>query len=76
MSDHARGCQGREYTCTCGYDDERDALIKTLVGALEAAKEVVNVAEKMTSCRSDDDFVWGAQKKIADALAAAKETPL
>jgi hypothetical protein len=20
-SDHERGCQGREYTCTCGYDD-------------------------------------------------------
>ena len=19
--DHARGCQGREYTCTCGYDE-------------------------------------------------------
>lgn len=28
--DHARGCEGREYTCTCGYDDERDALIERL----------------------------------------------
>jgi len=26
-SDHKRGCQGREYTCTCGFDDERDAAI-------------------------------------------------
>jgi len=21
MSDHGRGCEGRNYTCTCGYDD-------------------------------------------------------
>lgn len=26
-SDHKRGCQGREYTCTCGFDDERDVAI-------------------------------------------------
>lgn len=24
QTDHARGCQGREYTCTCGYDDQRE----------------------------------------------------
>jgi hypothetical protein len=36
--------------------------------ALEAAKKVVDVAEHMTSCRSDDEFVWDAQKKINAAL--------
>jgi len=24
MNDHARGCQGREYVCTCGYDAQRE----------------------------------------------------
>lgn len=24
---HARGCQGREYTCTCGYDERVEAAI-------------------------------------------------
>lgn len=24
LRDHARGCQGREYVCTCGYDAQRD----------------------------------------------------
>lgn len=24
QTDHARGCQGREYTCTSGYDDQRE----------------------------------------------------
>lgn len=23
MNDHARGCEGREYTCTCGYDAQQ-----------------------------------------------------
>ena len=22
MTDHQRGCEGRTYTCTCGYDDQ------------------------------------------------------
>lgn len=36
--------------------------------ALKAAKEVVDVAANMTSCRSDDEFVWAAQAKINAAL--------
>jgi hypothetical protein len=23
-TDHKRGCQGREYICSCGYDDAKD----------------------------------------------------
>ena len=41
-SDHERGCQGREYVCTCGYDDriadritQQDAVIAGLVEAME-----------------------------------------
>ena len=26
--DHARGCEGRCYTCTCGYDDRVDAALR------------------------------------------------
>lgn len=40
--DHARGCQGREYTCTCGYDEriatalsDQKAEIERLTKALE-----------------------------------------
>jgi len=22
MTDHQRGCEGRNYVCTCGYDDQ------------------------------------------------------
>lgn len=36
--DHARGCAGREYACTCGYDDEKDAEIERLRAALAVAE--------------------------------------
>ena len=27
-SDHKRGCQGRKYGCSCGYDENKDRLIE------------------------------------------------
>jgi len=36
MRDHARLCEGREYTCSCGYDKERDDLQNELLKALKA----------------------------------------
>lgn len=54
------------------------AAAPDLLEALKAAKEVVDVAEGMTSCRSDDDFIWSAQKLINAAIAKAegRSTPL
>jgi hypothetical protein len=48
-----------------------EELIRDLVKALESAKELATVAEGMTSCQADDDFVWGIQAKINDALTRA-----
>lgn len=33
--DHRRGCQGREYSCTCGYDDRKDAALAEAAAAIE-----------------------------------------
>lgn len=41
MNDHARGCQGREYVCTCGYDEERDRRIEALQAELAKAREAL-----------------------------------
>jgi hypothetical protein len=41
-----------------------------VIEALEAAKELAKVAEGLTGCRADDDFVWGVQAKIDTALSA------
>ncbi|MQX90292.1 hypothetical protein [Sinorhizobium meliloti] len=43
MNDHARGCEGREYTCTCGYDDARDAVMERLAKALEPFARIAEI---------------------------------
>ena len=50
MSDHQRGCEGRTYTCTCGYDaalearaEAAEAQMARLRKALEACQEEVMV---------------------------------
>jgi len=37
--DHKRGCEGREYTCTCGHDEKIDS-------ALRRASEAYRSVEK------------------------------
>lgn len=43
--DHERGCQGRYYDCSCGYDGKRDPLLETAaarIAQLEAAlREII-----------------------------------
>ena len=39
LVDHARGCEGRTYSCTCGYDDARDNLIETQAREIERLRE-------------------------------------
>jgi len=48
---------------------------EAIIEALQAAKELAAVAEHMTSCGADDDFVWGVQAKIEAALSAALAHP-
>jgi hypothetical protein len=43
--DHERLCQGREYSCTCGYDEKRDPLLAEAaaeIKRLRAALEWIN----------------------------------
>ena len=69
MNDHERGCQGREYTCTCGYDADRDALIETLVKALEAAQFS---SEELCQDQFEGNECWVTLNTIRFALARAK----
>jgi hypothetical protein len=39
--DHARGCQGREYICTCGYDERLAAHVRRVERELVALCKVV-----------------------------------
>lgn len=42
MMDHARGCEGRNYSCTCGYDDATADHIEALEGKVERLREVLS----------------------------------
>lgn len=33
--DHERGCTGREYVCSCGYDNEIEAAVKKASAEIE-----------------------------------------
>lgn len=55
--DHERGCQGREYTCACGYDDKRDPLL-------------AEAADTITALRADNARLRAALAESADELDA------
>lgn len=33
--DHERGCQGRYYDCSCGFDGKRDPLLEEAAAEIE-----------------------------------------
>jgi hypothetical protein len=50
MSDHKKGCEGRTYTCTCGYDEAQAAENETLRKALyRLGKAGQAIAETFTA---------------------------
>ena len=50
--DHERGCQGRYYTCSCGYDDKRDPLLT------EAAYEIERLRAALEKIECYEDREW------------------
>lgn len=60
VTDHKRGCQGREYTCTCGYDDQQEAEIQRLRSELAKANYGARIATELLA---------EAVKDYNDALA-------
>lgn len=66
--DHERGCQGREYACTCGYDAAKDAEIEHLralvtrltdVSANLAAELADPGTEAMAAIHCGRHFIYG-----------------
>ncbi|MDI6837831.1 MAG: hypothetical protein QMD99_19255, partial [Rhizobiaceae bacterium] len=53
MNDHARLCQGREYTCTCGYDAERDAAIEALRAENERLEQRIKALQDRITWHRD-----------------------
>lgn len=72
MEDHARGCEGRNYTCTCGYDDEAQdlrQLIQEHVIVIEMQKEELQKArEKLAEVIMQQDEEFQRLKRIEQAV--------
>lgn len=72
MSDHERGCSGREYTCTCGHDD-------TITDTIEAqAAEIKRLREALAHLANTIDIVGShyhrAQVAIDDLVLDVKKS--
>ena len=54
--DHARGCQGREYTCTCGYDDRLATLLASQEAEIaELRKALLDARCTIETCLEDNE---------------------
>jgi hypothetical protein len=60
--DHERGCQGRCYDCSCGYDEKRDPLLK------EAAAEIEQNRIDLNEYQLDVERLRGLNAQYLTAL--------
>ncbi len=68
--DHERGCQGREYDCSCGYDGKRDTLL------VEAADEIERLRMALTEIRDAGPMTLDDQRwRIALAALGGENEP-
>ena len=64
--DHERLCQGREYSCSCGYDDKRDPLLT------EAAAEIERLRAALREyLGADDQLAKVMPERVSEGVIAA-----
>ena len=67
--DHERLCQGREYSCTCGYDEKRDPLLAEAAAKIERLRAALVEIEQVAL-----SYVHMKYAKLArEALAEEKK---
>lgn len=68
-SDHVRGCQGRNYSCDCGYDLSTEGLLDLAATALDSLSARVNEADE--ACQrlcGAHGFATGHGDSVADMI--------
>lgn len=53
QDDHARGCEGRQYTCTCGYDDRIATALEAQAAEIARLKDIVEALTDDDPCYYD-----------------------
>jgi len=77
MSDHARGCQGREYTCTCGYDEANQQVIETLRAAIKLTIPMITADNILDQKAKGDLTGWceRTRNRLQAALSPTQPEP-
>lgn len=65
--DHARGCQGREYTCTCGYDAKVQKELADLKAELAKVDEYLDADAEVMLANNKRIFELEARATAAEA---------
>ncbi|MGX9443895.1 hypothetical protein ACWX0K_15135 [Nitrobacteraceae bacterium UC4446_H13] len=76
--DHVRGCQGRQYSCDCGYDIRGEGLLEQAATALTEARaefERLNaqVDEALRSCLAEREGRLKAESELSALRARVRE---
>jgi len=53
--DHRRGCDGRKYTCECGYDAETGRLLRIAIMRLDELEAIVRGWRERTALQREED---------------------
>lgn len=79
-SDHKRGCDGRTYTCNCGYDDQVEQIADQATDRLQAlsaenerlesALRIAIWSDPRARGLSQDDAIAEVKTKIASLKGA------
>lgn len=75
MSDHERGCQGREYVCTCGHDAKLDAELKRLQKLLQNRDRMAETSRKFW-VRAAKAAMAGDFRELRNRVELAEAEPM
>ena len=79
-TDHLRGCEGREYECTCGHIDRQDNLMLEAASALSQQDQVgltrqpCLASHRLTPCGLEARSSWSSRKPSPTSAACATNT--
>ena len=74
--DHARGCEGRHYTCSCGFDSETDALVTKAADAIAQLRAERDEARQSAKVRLHSIQTHADKHSEACAALTAAESEL
>jgi hypothetical protein len=67
--DHARGCQGREYGCDCGYDLSTEGLLEMAADEIDRLRDTVDIPperHRTDEQRKDIQRAWDIVGMVTD----------